>query len=228
MDKREVKRAFRAAMALEFAAVPATEDAVTYSFTQGFCRRMDALIAERKRGSWRLMRKRARRVLIAAILAVLLALLVACSPNLRMVLKDFVVSFTDRDADYFPNMELRDEIEQLYWLDPPPDGFVLTEQTQSTPYFSHALYRSENAFIYFTQQCGDSVAAFSDTDASTVTVEQIRGREVVVWSAPTAFALTWAQDGYMMQLSCSGSLADYSPEQMIACVTVMDTEVADG
>ena len=72
------------------------------------------------------------------------------------------------------------------------------------------------------------MAAFSDTDASTVTVEQIRGREVVVWSAPTAFTLTWMQDGYMMQLSCSGSLADYSPEQLIAAVQVMDTEVADG
>ena len=227
MDKREVKRAFRAAMALEFAAVPRSEEAVAYSFTQDFCCRMDALIAERKRGSWRLMRKRARRVLIAAILAVLLALLVACSPNLRMVLKDFVVSFTDRDADYFPNMELRDEIEQLYWLDPPPDGFVLTEQRKLNAAFCETLYHNEaNAQIILLQRCAFSGAAV-DTEGGEVNTSRINGYDVVVWTADQIFQLSWVQDGYWFDVICQHT-DGISPEQMIACVSVMDAEVADG
>ena len=227
MNKRDIKRAFRAAMALEFAAVPATEDAVTYSFTQGFCNRMDALIAERKRGSWRLLRKRARRVLVAAVLAVLLALLVACSPKLRMVVKDFVVSFTDRDADYFPNMELRDEIEQLYWLDPPPDGFVLTEQRKLNAAFCETLYHNEvNAQIILSQRCALSGTAV-DTEGGEVNTIRINGYDVVVWTSDQIFQLSWVQEGYWFDIICL--YTDGIPhEQLIAAVQVMDAEVADG
>ena len=224
MDKREVKRAFRAAMALEFAAVPATEDAVAYSFTQDFCRRMDALIAERKRGSWRLMRKRARRVLIAAILAVLLALLVACSPNLRMTIKGFTLSFLQRDIEYDLNTQLRDELAQLYRLDPPPDGFVLESQERLIANLWQVTYRNgQDKELVFTQSCTKySSGTFVNTDSEMLSVRQLAGQEVLVWSPPNGFTLTWVQDGYMMRISCGGNIDDFSLEEIIAAVSVME------
>ena len=227
MDKRDVKRAFRAAMALEFAAVPATEDAVTYSFTQGFCRRMEALIAERKRGSWRLLRKRARRVLVAAVLVVLLALLVACPPKLRIVVKDFVVSFTDRDANFEVTAELREEIRQLYWLAPVPEGFMLVEQKQSTPTFANVKYRDERETeLTLIQVCGKYHGGSADVEQSRLEWTVIGDKQVWFWKAPNAYMMQWVQDGYLLELHCGNMkfdpIADYPPEQMIACVSVME------
>ncbi len=230
MDKREVKRAFRAAMALEFAAVPRSEEAVAYSFTQDFCCRMDALIAERKRGSWRLMRKRARRVLIAAILAVLLALLVACSPNLRMVLKDFVVDHFGGNAEFIVDTELHEEIKTRYWVD--PSAFDLTVESQKSPnaYFAEVCYRTKaGGQIVFLQRSGrNAISTGFDTENVAFSVEQINGYDVAVRMTDDGFTCDWVQDGYYFSLIALYLVEDYSPEQLIAAVQVMDTEVADG
>ena len=229
MDKREVKRAFRAAMALEFAAVPATEDAVAYSFTQGFCRRMEALIAERKRGSWRLMRKRAQRVLIAAILAVLLALLVACSPNLRMVLKDFVVDYFGGNADYQADVELRASFDKWYWLGDAPEGYTLKSTEQFSAYTWLVEYQNaDGEYLIFEQRCGGTTSYSADTAHSSVTVEIINGREVAVWATEKVYLLTWIEDGYQMEINCRRFIEEYPPELVMSYVQVMDTEVADG
>ena len=142
MTKAEVRRAFREVMAEDYADVPAKEE-LNHTFSPEFYAKMDALIAEQKRGSWRLLSRQARRALVAAAILAASLLLVACTPKLREAVAELVVTvyetfvrFTSDSVDG----QLRTEIETIYEFDPVPDGFEMVSQEQETPYYVETIY----------------------------------------------------------------------------------------
>ena len=99
LSKAEVCRAFRQVMAQDYADIP-EKDAIEHVFSPEFYAKMDALIAEQKRGSWRLLKQRVRRTLVVAVILTLSLLLVACTPRLRQAVAELAVTVYETFVDF--------------------------------------------------------------------------------------------------------------------------------
>ena len=99
LSKAEVRNAFREVAMRELSTIPPKET-IDHSFSKQFYEKMVSLIAEQKRGSWRLLSRQRRRALVVAAILVLSMLLVACTPTLRNAVSDFIVSVYERFVDY--------------------------------------------------------------------------------------------------------------------------------
>lgn len=165
MTKDEMRRAFRTAMAADYADVPAKED-LDHAFSPAFCTKTDALLAGQKRGSRRLPSRRARRTLVAAAILVLSVLLISCSDTSRDPVSGLVVSIHETFADFalFQNAnEPSKEIDTLFVFDPVPDGFTLFLQEKGNPYNAVTEYRSSAGGRLILHQSSPGVG-FSSTD----------------------------------------------------------------
>ena len=200
MTKSEVRRAFRTAMAADYAHVPAADD-VTHTFSSAFLEKMAALLAKERRSSWQLLSRQRRALVVAAILAAAL-LLTACSPTLRQAVTEFVVSVYERFVDYEVKTELREEIETIYVLYPVPEGLELVSQTQQTAYLVETVYvDNQGKKIKFSQATFEDMSGITDNERSDTSVIEKDGTSFLVYSSEKVTTVSWIFDGYYMELS---------------------------
>ena len=208
MTKAEVRRAFREAMAADYADVPA-KDALNHTFSPEFCAKMDALIAEQKRGSWRLLSRQARRALVVAAILAASLLLVACTPRLREAVSEFVVTVYETFVDFIvpeqTDAALRTEIETIYEFDPAPAGFEMVSQEQKTPYRVETNYMNGSGDRIVLHQFVPT-GSFGSTDAenSSSSAKTILGTDVWFSFADDIQTATFFCDGYRFAISYFG------------------------
>ena len=218
LSKAEVRNAFREVAMRELSTIPPKET-IDHSFSKQFYEKMVSLIAEQKRGSWRLLSRQRRRALVVAAILVLSMLLVACTPTLRNAVSDFIVSVYERFVDYEADVELRQKIETVYELGEVPSGFELMSQEKPTPYFATAVYESkQGTILQFSQQAGQSVLSFADNEHSEVIEESVDGKEVVLYRAERLVSATWIQDGYYMTITYTGGFEEIEIDTLILSV----------
>lgn len=184
MTKDEVRRAFRTAMAADYADVPAKED-LGHVFSPAFCTKTDALLAGQKRGSRRLPSRRVRRTLVAAAILVLSVLLVSCSDAFRDPVSGLVVSIHETFADFSFSPKTNEpskEIDTLFVFDPVPDGFALFSQEKATPYHAVTEYRSSAGGRLILHQSSPTFS-FSSTDNERMEVFSKTVAGTNVWFA---------------------------------------------
>lgn len=229
MTKAEVRRAFREVMAEDYADVPAKEE-LNHTFSPEFYAKMDALIAEQKRGSWRLLSRQARRALVAAAILVLSMLLVACTPRLREVVSQLVVTVYETFVDFgVPKQSetaLRTEIETVYTFHPVPDGFELVSQAQNSPYRIETNYiNSSRARIVLRQFASDRSVGTTDKESSISSPKMILETRVWFSSADDIQTAVFFYDGYRFTISYIGTPTQSEFEELIesfllACETI--------
>jgi hypothetical protein len=207
MTKAEVRRAFREAMAADYADVPA-KDALNHTFSPEFCAKMDALIAEQKRGSWRLLSRQTRRALVVAAILAASLLLVACTPRLREAGSEFVVTvyetfvrFTSDSADG----QSRTEIETIYEFDPEPEGFEMVSREQGNPYSVETVYIDSSGNSIVLHQVVPT-GSFGSTDSESANSSTKTILETDVWfsSADDIQTATFFYDGYRLVIRYFG------------------------
>lgn len=208
MTKADVRSAFRAAMAADYADVPA-KDGLNYTFSPEFYAKMDALIAEQKRGSWRLLSRQTRRALVAAAILALSMLLVACTPKLREAVGGFVVTVYETYVQFTSDSvdgQLRTEIETIYEFDPVPEGFELVSQEQGSPYYMETTYTDSLGNRIILRQ---SVSPFShgttDSEHSHSFSKTILGTDVWLSTADDMQTATFFYDGYRFTIRYIGA-----------------------
>ena len=222
LSKAEVREVFREAALRELAEIPPKE-AIDHPFSEGFLARMAALIAEQKRGSWRLLSRQRRRVLVVAAILVLSMLLVACTPTLRNAVSDFVVSVYKRFVEYEADVELQPEIYTVYEMNSIPAGFAQTSSEFVTNKYFETVYRdADGTWLVFTQIAGNPPIYSADNENSTTDAVTIAGHQVVLYTASSTRIATWIQDNYQMSITYTGAPSEINIEEMIASVAPID------
>lgn len=209
MTKAEVRRAFREAMAADYADIPAKED-IDHVFSPAFYAKMDALIAEQKRGSWRLLSRQSRRALVAAAILAASLLLVACTPTLREAVSELVVTVYETFVDFIvpeqTDATLRAEIETVYEFDPVPEGFEMVSQEQNTPYRVETNYISDSGNrIVLHQFASTGSIGTTDAEDSALYPEMIFGTQVWFSSAGDIQTAVFFHSGYRFRISYIGT-----------------------
>ena len=216
LSKAEVRSAFREVAMRELSEIPPKEE-IDHSFSEQFYEKMAALIAEEKRGSWRLLTRQRRRALVAAAILVLSMLLVACTPTLRNAVSDFIVSVYERFVRYEPNAELRAEIETVYGLNPVPEGYEMVSQEMVSPYYNKTTYKNyeRNVEIVFRQRTGEDYINSFDAENTECFNTKNNGIEIAVYKSEVSCSALWIQDGYWMAIRCSEVLSVQEIEQLV-------------
>ena len=218
MTKTEVRRAFREAMAADYADVPA-KDALNHTFSPEFCAKMDALIAEQKRGSWRLLSGKTRRALVVAAILAASLLLVACTPRLREAVSEFVVTVYETFVDFIvpeqTDAALRTEIETIYEFDPVPEGFEMVSQEQNSPYRVETHYINDSGDRIVLHQFVPTLS-FGSTDAENANSSSKNILETDVWfaSADDIETATFCYDGYRFTIAYIGTAEQIEIERL--------------
>ena len=219
LSKAEVCRAFREVMAADYAAVPAKED-IDHVFSPEFYAKMDALIAEQKRGSWRLLSRQTRRALVVAAILAASLLLVACTPRLRDAVSEFVVTVYETFVDFVvseqPDVPLRTEIETIYAFDPVPEGFEMVSQEQGSPYYVKTIYANDaGSHIILRQFTSEGSFGSTDAENSNAFPKTISGISVLFSSADDRETATFFWDGYQFAVSHIGTAENAELESLV-------------
>lgn len=220
LSKAEVRSAFREVAMRELSTIPPKEN-IDHSFSEQFYEKMASLIAEQKRGSWRLLTRQRRRALVVAAILVLSMLLVACTPALRNAVSDFIVSVYERFVDYTPNAELRAEIEIVYGLNPIPEDYEMVSQEMVSPYYVRTKYinSDQSEEIILSQRAGKDAMNSFDSDHTQGMEIAVNELQVTVYKSDVACTILWIEDGYRISIQCSDVLSEQEVEQLIRAVT---------
>lgn len=206
LTKAEVRAAFREAAARSYAHVPSAEE-IDHVFSESFYRRMDALIEEERRGSWRLMSRQRRRTLVVAAILMAALLLTACSPALREAVTEFVVSIYERFVDYGTKTELHAELETIYVLDPVPEGFELVSQTKHSTYYTETVYHDEDGdILVLSQATFEDINGILDNEQGETLLIGEGNISILVYSSEMFTSVSWTVDGYYMKLLYYGQI----------------------
>lgn len=219
MTKAEVCRAFREVMAADYADVPAKEE-LDRTFSPEFYANMDALIAEQKRGSWRLLSCKSRRALVVAAILTASLLLVACTPKLREAVTELVVTVYETFVDFVvpeqTDATRRTEIETIYEFDPVPDGFEIVAQKQGNPYSVETTYTNNlGNDITLHQFASDGSINTIDRENSNTLSKTILGVDIWISSADDIQTAIFVYDGYRFTISYVGTLTQSEFERLI-------------
>lgn len=218
LSKAEVCRAFRQVMAQDYADIP-EKDAIEHVFSPEFYAKMDALIAEQKRGSWRLLKQRARRTLVVAVILTLSLLLVACTPRLRQAVAELAVTVYETFVRFTSNADggqLRAEIETVYEFDTIPEGFERVSQTWKSPCSVETVYvDSAGNSIFLRQIASTGAIGTTDTENSNSFSGEILGVKVWFSSADKLETATFFYDGYYFSIRHIGAVAQPEVEVLV-------------
>lgn len=218
LSKAEVCRAFREVMAADYADVPAREE-IDHVFSPEFYAKMAALIAEQKRGSWRLLSRQRRRALVVAAILAVSMLLVACTPKLREAVSELVVTvyetFVRFTGDSFDG-QLKTEIETVYVFNPVPTGFEMASQEQGSPYYVETNYIGNLGKRIVLRQSVSSVSAgTTDAESSSSFSKAILGTDVWFSSANDLQTATFFYGGYQFTIRYIGEIAQAELENLV-------------
>ena len=171
----EFQRALMEAQKEEFSGVP-QEDELDVSFSPEFEKNMERLCRGTQRKTWRLVNTTAKRVLIAAILVVLLAMtVVAAVPALR----EGLIRFFTHDSGVFYSFEFSEEdlarapetIETVYLPTYIPEGYSLIGRVDVDRGSVTADYNDENnSLIGYSQYALWSDGPIKNLDLDIPTV----------------------------------------------------------
>lgn len=221
MTKAEVCRAFREAMAADYADVPA-KDALNHTFSPEFCAKMDALIAEQKRGSWHLLSRQTRRTLVVAAILAASMLLIACTPRLREAVSELVVTVYKTFVDFVSETDdtpLRTEIETAYTIDPVPESFQLTSSKESGNHYVEKIYTKTNGDQLILYQSTSSVSGLVDSEhCDEVATTVINNNEVLFYLSQQQCIAVWTQDGYYLRIIYYGDIQQSELTNLISQV----------
>lgn len=225
LTKEEVREAFREAVAKDYADVP-PKDEIEHEFSPEFYAKMNALIEEQRRGSWRLLKRQTRRALLVAAILTLSLLLTACSPKLREALVELVVTvyetFVELQADT-NNPNLRTEIETIYDLSPIPDGFEMVTREWIAPHMIRSTYENDDGYRIIIMQ--SSVALHNgttDVEYSTVLSTTVNGIDIIWDYSKDYSSAHLIYDGYYFRIIYYGTIPQIEFETLVSSLLLLN------
>ena len=218
LTKSEVRSAFREAAARSYAHIPPAEE-IDHVFSESFYRRMESLVEEERRGSWRLLSRRRRRTLLVAAILTAALLLTACSPALREAVAELVVSIREELVEYRFKPGLNKELETIYVLDPVPEGFEFVSQTKHTAHYVETFYQdSQETPMTLSQAIAEDLNGIVDSEQGEILILNESNTPLLIYSSETLTSASWIFDGYYMHLFYFGYMGS---NQIVSLITTL-------
>lgn len=207
MTKAELMNAFRDAANAEFEGSSPNESDYCYEFSDGFERRMDGLIRSESRASWRFVNTNPKRLVIIALAILVTSFAVACAvPEIRESIAGFFVKMFSDHAEIEITDTIRERIDDIYELDPVPDGFSLSHKT-ADEINVYLEYMDYNGNVIFLDQRAMDVASIGFDNSSAAYCERsINGKSVLILFSDSYAQAFWEEEGYLFQLWYSSSV----------------------
>ena len=200
------------AMDREFDAYLSEAAVEPHSFSRRFERRMDRLLRSSRPAV------PGRRVLIAAAVAVLALVALACaSPNLRRTLAGFwIKTFKDHDEYIFSDVTKK-SIEEVYALSPVPEGFEETWFIRDVYACFTDYSNKEGNTISLKQYAANPSGQNMDNEQGEVFEETVSGMSVYMRISEDYASAAWVDNGYYFSLLCTPSVSlDHLRELIIS------------
>lgn len=207
MTKAKLMDAFRDAACAEFEEYLPYGSDYSYEFSERFERRMDRLVKSESRATWRFVNTNPKRLVIIA-LAILMALFaVACAvPEIRESIAGFFVRMFSDHAEIEITDTIRERIDDIYELDPVPDGFSLSRK-KTTEINVYLEYMDYNGNVIFLEQEATHESSISiDSVSGTYCERNINGKSVLIQFSDSYAQAIWEEEGYLFQLWYSSSV----------------------
>ena len=219
-NRKELIGAFEKAFDAEIEEFIAAAEKEPHEFSREFENKMEELIRTGKPNNKTVSRKRARRIVLITVAAVLALALAACAiPEVREFIAGFFVQHKGDHDEYTEPAITKERIEEEYGLVPIPEGFdeVVSVRTEKTIIVD---YNDQNGnSISLEQSASDLINDSIDSENGEFSELDINGKRVRLYIDSDGYAqASWVENGYYFSL-CSMSPVDKETfEEWIASV----------
>lgn len=219
-NRKELIGAFEKAFDAEIEEFIAAAEKEPHEFSREFENKMEELIRTGKPNNKTVSRKRARRIVLITVAAVLALALAACAiPEVREFIAGFFVQHKGDHDEYTEPAITKERIEEEYGLVPIPEGFdeVVSVRTEKTIIVD---YNDQNGnSISLEQSASDRINDSIDSENGEFSELDINGKRVRLYIDSDGYAqASWVENGYYFSL-CSMSPVDKETfEEWIASV----------
>ena len=179
MTRTEFNDAFRSVMAQEFDWVPTSEDAIDYTFSPEFERKMNKLIKAEKSTYWHWINTAGKR---AAIILIALACVFSAAFSVEAVRETVVGFITEIFAGFWhisTEGETTTEITYEYIPGYIPEGYVLCEESRSILHVKRTYTNEKGELLILNQDITAVYDTYLDNERGEVSKITVDGKEVV-------------------------------------------------
>lgn len=195
MSRDELKQAFRESISQEFAAIPATDAEIDYTFSPRFESKMNRLIRAQKRAGWRFVNTRAKKVWIIAAVIVSLLVTAFCFPPVRDAVTGFFVSTYDDHIEMQPSGGAQASFEHEFSFSQIPEGFTLTDESRTLTAITKTYSNGDGDHIVLDQSLSTKgVTAFADNEKSNVWSQTVGARGVHFIQYEEMISASWQEN----------------------------------
>lgn len=203
MTRKELNQAFREAIMLEFVDVP-DESQITFAFSEKFEQKMQKLIARQKKSYWKYVNTAKKRVAVAALLVLSVAMMLLSNEEVRASMLQWCEDVYEEYIHYYFEGETTKVIEHEYQLTMIPDGFEVVYEDKD----------EERCIVEYENKDGDCISLYQnitnkfEINVDNENIEQyiaiIGNKEVTLSHYGTQMSAMWIEDGYFMLLMYYG------------------------
>ena len=164
-------------------------------------------------------RRRARWALVTAACAVVVLTCVSCTvPQIKESISGFFVQVFGDHVEYTDPAVTKECIEEEYDLVPVPEGFEITEETETDTSRTVTYTDKENNVIILNQIASKSNASNVDNEHGTLIEAVIGDNIVMLYMGEGSAQASWIQEGYYFSLSYNAQIDRTLFEEWIASV----------
>ncbi len=213
LTREQVIAAFWEAEELDFVHIP-PEDEIDYTFSEEFCRKRERLIAQEIKGSFYLMSRRKRKVLLMTAVLIAMLLLVGCSDRLREAVANMAIEIYETFSRSKPEDALRDEIKTIYEFTWTPEGYELVSQKRTESKRIKTTYqdKSGNEFVLRQYANNDMLTSADNEQGIKMTLKE---EELILYTGKKTKRVTWIYDKYYFTLDYNADIELDEIEKMV-------------
>lgn len=204
---KEAVRLYAQKMADSFPDEGEVSDVV---FSDGFERKMNRIIKQRKKPFFKIFNTAAKRAACAAavfivILSLSLSVKAVREPFLKLLQKVF---YNHIELEF--EGDRKDYIAEIYAVTEIPEGYTLTDETTDVIMVDRIYEKEEGTLFSYTQYATENVMANIDNEHSKHYKKTVDDTELYIadFEEDNMKIVYWVQDGYLFNLTFYGRLSD--------------------
>jgi len=207
-SKRAIADAYGELLDAEIEAILASAPKEQHIFSDGFEKKMNALINNagsdedgcKTEESVPVKRRKVRKLWLIAAAILALAAAACAVPEVRKSIAGFFIKVFGDHVEYSQPEITKTKIEEEYGLTPIPEGFTLDGIDKSDTNLATVYADNDKNYIFLEQCASKTVTVFVDAEHGDFAEYDIEGRIVRIKVTEEYADASWIQDGYLFNL----------------------------
>lgn len=182
---------------------PDETEAADVEFSDGFERKMNRIIKQRKKPFYKIFNTAAKKAAcIAAIFVVVLSLTLSVKAVREPFLRMFQKIFNNHIELEFDG-DRKDFIAEIYAVTEIPEGYNMTDETTDVITVERIYKKEDGTFFSYTQFATENVMVNIDNEHSKHYKKQVGDLELYIadFERDNMKIIYWVQDGYLFELT---------------------------